>query len=244
MSRQELSIGETAKILGVNVQTLRRWDQAGFLISQRRPSNRRFYLLNQLELEVQQGKFDLKKMARAWAFDDSGWQPLDSLYCPTSPVFQVRLQALERQLQTAKDLTKFFQLISATAGEIGNNSFDHNLGNWSDIPGIFFGFNIQKRYIVLADRGQGILTTLQRVRPSLATHHEALGVAFTEVLTGRSPEHRGNGLKFVKKIVWRYHFELEFQTGDAILTLTKSNKNLATKKTKKIIKGCLAIITF
>lgn len=244
MSRQELSIGQVATILGMNIQTLRRWDQTGFLKSHRKPSNRRFYVLDELNLKAQQGKFDFKKMAKAWALGGYDWSPLDSLYCSTSPVFQVRLQALERQLQSVGDLADFFQLISATAGEIGNNSFDHNLGNWSDIPGIFFGFNIPKRYIVLADRGQGILTTLCRVRPSLNTHSEALAVAFTEVLTGRSPEHRGNGLKFVKKVVLQYHFKLEFQTGDAVLQLSKNDTGLTIKKTKKTIKGCLAVITF
>ena len=33
-------------------------------------------------------------------------------------------------------------LIVAVAGEIGNNSFDHNLGKWPDSPGVFFGFDV------------------------------------------------------------------------------------------------------
>ena len=137
-----------------------------------------------------------------------------------------------------------FSLVSSCVGELGNNSFDHNLGNWPDIPGIFFGYSTQKRYIVLADRGQGILTTLQRVRPSLRRHTDALRVAFTEVLTGRSPEHRGNGLKYVRKIVTQNDFSLQFQTGDAFLALQKGEKDLTIKTVRPSIIGCLIIFSF
>lgn len=47
---------------------------------------------------------------------------------------------------------------------------------------------MRKRYIVLADRGLGILETLKQVRPTLKTHIEAVNVAFTEILSGRAPE--------------------------------------------------------
>ena len=132
----------------------------------------------------------------------------------------------------------------AVAGEIGNNSFDHNLGNWPDIPGIFFAYDIHKRSIVLADRGLGILTTLKRVKPELNNDEKALEVAFTEILSGRAPENRGNGLKFVRKIVAENPISLLFQSGDAELTLTKDSDGLDIKHSTKPFRGCFALITF
>ena len=73
--------------------------------------------------------------------------------------------------------------------------------------------------IVLADRGVGVLATLRRIRPKLETDGEALQVAFTEFITGRAPEHRGNGLKYVKDALAKSGASLTFQSGDAILEL-------------------------
>jgi len=55
---------------------------------------------------------------------------------------------------------------------------------------------MRNRKVVLADRGQGVLTTLKRVRRELTNSSEAIRVAFTETISGRYPETRGNGLKF------------------------------------------------
>jgi|GEM_PF-6173136 len=40
-----------------------------------------------------------------------------------------------------------------------------------------------------------------RVDPSIRTDQQALDAAFSRILSGRSPEKRGNGLKFVKQII-------------------------------------------
>ena len=135
-------------------------------------------------------------------------------------------------------------LLSAVAGEIGNNSFDHNLGNWPDIPGIFFSYDMRTRMIVLADRGQGILTTLKRVKPELNAHDEALRVAFTETLSGRRPEARGNGLKFVRSIIVEHPFTLNFQTGNALLDLGRGDDDIVIKHAQEFIRGCFATIGF
>src|SRR3989344_6558210 len=191
IEEQLITIGEAAKILGVSIDTLRRWDKSGKL----KPTNvseagYRLYSKSQIEVFSN----DLFALANTWALD--GGDLPSKFYCRTSADFQSRLGTLQEQLSRASELSDIFPLITAVAGEIGNNSFDHNLGNWSDIPGILFGYDIQKRNVVLADRGQGILTTLKRVRAELNSHKDALYVAFTEVLSGRAPERRGNGLKF------------------------------------------------
>ncbi len=51
--------------------------------------------------------------------------------------------------------------------------------------------------IIIADRGRGIMETLKKVKPGLANDMDALTVVFTERISGRAPEARGNGLKFV-----------------------------------------------
>ena len=137
-----------------------------------------------------------------------------------------------------------FSLLTSIAGEIGNNSYDHNLGNWPDTPGIFFGYDVVKRHIVLADRGLGILKTLQRVRPQLNNDQEALRVAFTEIVSGRAPEARGNGLKYVRNIIAKYPIKLLFRTGNAQVTLLRESKALQFATTQEYVQGCIAFITY
>jgi len=96
----------------------------------------------------------------------------------------------------------------------------------------------------LADRGLGILFTLKKVRPELKSHKEALKVAFTETISGRAPESRGNGLKFVRNIITQNPIKLTFQTGDAFLKLQQGNQNLEIEILTKSIRGCLAVIEY
>ena len=176
---------------------------------------------------------ELFTSAKAWAL--SGRQFSEKWYCQTSAVFQARLVKMENFLLKGKYKNKLFSLLTSIAGEIGNNSFDHNLGQWPDTPGIFFGYDLLKRHVVLADRGVGVLQTLQRVKPALRTHADALKVAFTEIISGRDPEARGNGLKYVRSVIEKYPIRLLFQTGDATLVLRGESEELPiTKRTEYI----------
>jgi hypothetical protein len=141
-------------------------------------------------------------------------------------------------------LERLFSLIIAVTGEIGNNSFDHNIGKWPDAPGIFFGYDINKRHIVLADRGLGVLETLRQVRPELKNDTEALKVAFTEILSGRAPENRGNGLKFVREITMTQPIDLFFQSGDAEVRIQAPDRDFNLTRGQEMIRGCLVIIKF
>lgn len=241
MDKKLLSIGETARILGISVDTLRRWDKKGILKPFRASSKGyRYYDMEVLELF---GK-DLFSQAEKWVENSEGLEPDSSLYCQSSDIFQARLVKLQNSLLEIKYLDTSFSLIVAAIGEIGNNSFDHNLGNWRDLPGVFFGYDLNKKYIVLADRGQGVLRTLQRVRPALNTDAEALRVAFTEIVSGRAPESRGNGLKYVKKIVEENPLELTFESGNAKLSIKKGDSILEITEKTPYISGCVARIIF
>ena len=185
---------------------------------------------------------NIEKLVYNWTTLEADRIDVDSnYYCQTRDIFQARLEKMTIMLSKNEKLNQSKALLSAIAGGIGNNSFDHNLGNWPDVMGIFFGYEIlgDKCIIVLADRGLGILKTLQRVKPALNNHKDALNVAFTQTISSRYPERRGNGLKFVKDSVKSKKFDLIFISGNAEINI---NKIFEVKKITKNIKGCLAII--
>lgn len=245
MNSKLFTISQASKMIGVSIQTLRRWDDENKLTSiRRKATGNRYYLKNSIDSYIENNIKNLFKFAKNWVASKSAIDPPSNFYCENSFVFQARLSRLENELGKIKELEKIFPLISAITGEIGNNSFDHNLGNWPDIPGIFFAYNLKKRNVVLADRGQGILTTLKKVKPELNNHQDALRVAFTEIISGRAPEARGNGLKFVKNVVSSNKLSLLFQTGNAKLEIQKNSSNLNIQKTNESIHGCLALIKF
>ncbi len=234
-----ISIGKAASILGVSVDTLRRWDESGKLSpAKKSESGYRLYYRSQIEIYLN----DLFGSAKDWVL--KGTEIPSEFYCSNSAVFQVKLIHMQDLLGGISEIATIFPLVVAVTGEIGNNSFDHNLGNWPDTPGIFFAYDISKRVIVLADRGLGIFTTLKRVKPELDSDEKALEVAFTEILSGRSPENRGNGLKFVRKIVSENPIGLLFQTGSAELILAKGSSELDIKTSPHPFRGCLVLITF
>lgn len=237
-----ISIGKTAQMLGVSIDTLRRWDLAGRLRSVRNsPRGHRYYLQSDIEQFFREKH--VVEQAQQWTAKHRAMEPISGMYCQTRDVFQARLEQFQSKLSRITSI-EIVSLITAVAGEIGNNSYDHNLGNWPDIPGIFFSYSILNKKVVLADRGRGILATLKRVRPELTNEDEALKVAFTETVSGRFPEARGNGLKFVRSVIVDNPFSLYFQTGNAYLCLKQHGKNLLIRQAQIPIRGCFAIIGF
>lgn len=240
MTYKLLSIGETAKLLGVSIDTLRRWDKARRLQSIRTgPRGHRYYSQTDIELFMR----NEYSLAFQWAASSTNVEPEEEVYCQTRDIFAARLEKLQSALSHRISLD-FVSLLTAVAGEIGNNSYDHNLGNWPDVPGIYFSYDMRNSNIILADRGQGILATLRRVKPELHDATTALKVAFTETISGRAPEARGNGLKFVRAVITENPFTLYFQTGDAYLHLKQHDEDVMIKKTETPIRGCLAKIGF
>lgn len=239
IEKEFITISEASEMLGVSIDTLRRWDKSGKL-NPIKVSNAgyRLYAKSQIELFLN----DLFELAKNWVVSGTKMPP--EFYCSNSAVFQTKLTEMQNLLMNVAELNQIFPLIGAVTGEIGNNSFDHNLGNWPDTPGIFFAYDIHKRVVVLADRGLGIFATLKRVKPELRTDKEALKVAFTEILSGRAPESRGNGLKFVRKIVAENPISLLFRTGNAELVLTKDSDVLDIGPSSEPFRGCLALLTF
>ena len=185
---------------------------------------------------------DIFAIAYQWAKDDPPRKIDEKYYCETRDIFQSRLDSMVNLLlKNSKIAENDIYILSAIAGEIGNNSFDHNLGNWPDIAGAFFAYEFNKKEltVVLADRGRGILATLKRVKPELKDDEEALKTAFNEKISGRAPESRGNGLKFVKESIKQTKNHLTFISGTA---KTELNEKMEISQAEKI-NGCLALIS-
>ncbi|MBU1130339.1 hypothetical protein KKE45_03405, partial [Patescibacteria group bacterium] len=87
-------------------------------------------------------------------------------------------------------------------GELGNNVFDHNLGNWpTNIRGCFItGQNYSKEKkieITVGDPGIGFWGSLKNAFPELNNDVEAI-IKGLGGNTGRMGEKRGNGLKLIQ----------------------------------------------
>lgn len=92
-------------------------------------------------------------------------------------------------------------LIVSCCGELSNNSFDHNMGYWKDQPGCCMSWSFEADCLTLgvADRGRGIVKSLQEIAGANHDAKEVLKIAWEKVISGRAPEKRGNGLKFTRK---------------------------------------------
>ena len=186
-----------------------------------------------------------------WSKAQTAIEPPAEVYCQTRDMAQARVERIRVMLEKKGWREEDAASITAIAGELANNSFDHNLGTWRDLPGCWLEVDIHDREVAvsIADRGQGILSSLARVRPKLKSHNEALLLAFTEQVTGREPEHRGNGLKFVIRSLNKLSVtSFFFQTGNAMLEFippidAKALKGYS-KSTDKEVSGVFVKMVF
>ncbi len=178
-----------------------------------------------------------------WLVQENGAGLLTSEeLCVTRDVFQARLEKMNIFLKNEQRLDAIASLVAVIVGEIGNNAFDHNLGNWRDEAGLYFTYDISSRLVVLADRGLGIQTTLKRVRPEIQNDCEALMIALKEVVTSRAPEKRGNGLKLVEKLVLAQNMELDIYSGAGHYTIKQGQT--ACSGEERIYQGVVAVLKF
>ncbi|MDP2586294.1 MAG: helix-turn-helix domain-containing protein [Candidatus Komeilibacteria bacterium] len=242
MNDNKVRISEAAQILGVSGQTLRNWEKSGKLQAHRSPGNQRYYSL----IDLKKFALDIKALGLVWATSEIPPDLTDEYYCERPDRFTSRAQKMAINLQQAgKFSNDLVSLITLVASEIGDNSFAHNVGNWPDIPGIFYAFDLNKKTIVIADRGRGVKATLRQVRPSIDNDLEALRVAFTEILSGRNPEKRGNGLKVVRKTLESREIGLIFRSGIGVVTVpTKKPGTLTIAMSDQNVRGTYCVITF
>jgi len=233
-----IPIGKAAEFLRVSVMTLRRWDASGKLPAIKSPSGYRYYEREVLE----RFSGDIFGLARTWAESQAAPEISKAYHCDTQDRFRARLEHMAILISQNQETFDVAPLLTAVAGEIGNNSFDHNLGNWPDVPGIFFAYDTNKRMIVLADRGVGIKATLSRVRPDLKDDIEALEVALTERISGRAPEQRGNDLKFVVDVAKGNPITVSLQSGVAFAAIGRNRAKVSLAD--RNIRGTLTKIRY
>lgn len=203
-----------------------------------KPPKVRYYAYN----NIMEDKSSQIAQAIDWAASgDARFAAPDQL-CPTRDVFQARCDRLINAVKKLLNNENAGFLVAAVVGEIGNNSFDHNIGQWLGEPGLIFIFDEENKTVIISDRGQGVLATLKRVRPELSNDQEALRVAFTEKISGRAPEQRGNGLKFVKKVITENNWRLNYYSGSAVAEINYGGLTISKSDVK--IPGTLAIINF
>jgi hypothetical protein len=164
-----------------------------------------------------------------------GFNEADEYFSKTRDVFTARIQSYITE-------TKKY-LEAAIIGEIGNNTFDHNFIFEENFPwGVYCNLSYREKYIVLADYGMGIRRSLVSVLPSIGSDLEAMETAFTKRISGRSPEQRGNGLKFVSETIWQNGWHLYFQSGSGSCTIDRNGIKFFEKT--PVVTGCLAILDF
>ena len=156
------------------------------------------------------------------------------LFSKTRDIFQARLDTYISRTHR--------YLESAVIGELGNNTFDHNLDyDAHHLRGAYFSYNENGNFIVLADFGEGVRKTISRVK-FVSDDLEALKLVFTEHISSRSLENRGNGLKFVSESIIEYNWQLYFQSGTAVCSIDKNGMSFYNYDIDII--GCLAILDF
>lgn len=243
-AKKQVSAKEIIAYLGLNptgvFRHLKKLIGLGLIIKTGRPP--RVVYLPSRQNVPSANKTAVARNAFVWSTSGDKNLLKPEIYCPTRDIFQARLDRLlaDCRRQIGNDNLSF--LLVAIIGEIGNNSFDHNLGNWRDVMGIYFAVDFSSRTAALADRGQGVFATIKKVKPGVKNDREALRTAFTEIISGRSPEQRGNGLKFVKKIIEEQDWRLDFYSGSALCQI--KNGVMEIKDGGREITGTLAVIKF
>lgn len=155
-------------------------------------------------------------------------------WCSTRDVLQARIDSYA--METEKYLG------AAVIGEIGNNTFDHNWDFSEGYPrGTYLKFERQQDMVILADFGRGIRQSLKAVFDA-EDDVKAVKVAFTQQLSGRAPEQRGNGLKFVLESIVEKKWSMYYQSGIGCCIVDKGNVIFTTGNLKVV--GCLAILAF
>jgi len=133
---------------------------------------------------------------------------IEDNWCRTRADFNARLASYYNQLVKRFNEECIF-LVLSSIGEVGNNCFDHNLGYWQDEPGCLF--IREDQFSLIVDRGQGIKSSIQKVVSKMA-NSSSIEFVYSHIISGRAPEKRGNGLKFVKKNVFQCGISLYVQT--------------------------------
>lgn len=125
------------------------------------------------------------------------------MHCLYRDEFNARLGRFISMFKTFGLNESDAQRATALVGELGNNVFDHNLGNWpTNISGCIIAAqhypSIRTIEIAVGDPGVGFYGSLKAAFPEIKNDIEAIKLGL-DGNTGRVGEKRGNGLKLIQQ---------------------------------------------
>lgn len=98
MGTKLIRIGEAAELLGISIDTLRRWDKSGEFSSVRTGSDgHRFYRFADIEFKLDSPQ-NQRNVAKQWVESSHGFSLDPQVHCETRDVFQARLETLQSKL--------------------------------------------------------------------------------------------------------------------------------------------------
>lgn len=134
--------------------------------------------------------------------------------------FEASLPSVIRFLQEKGFQEEDVYRITAIVGELGNNTFDHNLGKWPNgFIGCFLALRVHKTEklleMVIVDLGVGFQESLKAHDPTPRSEQEAI-IMGLKGATGRIGEKRGNGLRTIRawmKLYYRGKLRIQSRNG-------------------------------
>lgn len=159
-------------------------------------------------------------------------------HCNYSDEFSARLENFIRMFTNFGLNESDAYRATTLVGELGNNVFDHNLGNWpTNISGcIIAGQNYPKKKlieIVVGDPGIGFKESLKVAFPNLKDDLSAIKKGLAG-FTGRVGENRGNGLKLIQEWTLKnFSGNVIIQSGEGLVIVNQ--KGISEHKVPKIL---------
>ncbi len=153
------------------------------------------------------------------------------VHCRYADEFSARLGQFERMFRNFGLNDEDAKRALVIFGELGNNVFDHNLGNW---PTNFSGSivvaqnypQLKRIECVIADAGVGFLGSLRAAFPTLRNNLEAIQKGL-EGSTGRIGETRGNGLKTIQNwTINNFHGILNIHSGNGLVQVDENGTQI------------------
>lgn len=118
------------------------------------------------------------------------------------------------------------QRATAVVGELGNNVFDHNLGNWpTNNSGCIITAQNYPSYrrieIAVGDPGVGFYGSLKAAFPNIKNDVEAIKTGL-DGKTGRIGEERGNGLRIIQDwTINNFSGKVAIHSGNGLVIVSK-----------------------
>ena len=160
------------------------------------------------------------------------------LHCSTRDQFDGRLGRFVSMFQHFGLDENEAKRATSLIGELGNNTFDHNLGNWpTDVSGCIIAAqnypNLKRIQVAVGDPGVGFLGSLKAAFPELTNDIEAVKKGLGGN-SGRIGEVRGNGLRIIQNwTIDNFSGMLAIHSGEGFVQVEKDR--MMEKRVNRIL---------